>query len=87
VIDTPGFPPGDSLQSLPRDEYLNITPRKPIDHSATEKVAKQPKQPSPTTKRKNPTTSTRQTSAKSKKPVTKAKTQNAKTVKRGVKKR
>ena len=73
VIDTPGFPPGDSLQSLPREEYLNITPRKPIDHPSVEQVGKRPKLQS--AKKKALSTSRPKAVAKNNQPATKAKTQ------------
>ena len=74
VIDTPSFPPGDSLQSLPRDEYLNITPRKPIDRPLVEQAGKKPKPQS--AKSKSPVTSRAKSAMKNKQPATKARTRS-----------
>jgi DinB superfamily len=83
VIDTPGFPAGDSLQSLPRDEYLNITPRKPIDRPSIEKAGKKPKRQS--AKSKTLPTSRKKSVMKNKRPATKVKTQSVKSTRRGSK--
>jgi DinB superfamily len=85
VIDTPGFPPGDSLQSLPRDEYLNITPRKPIDRPSVEQADKKPKRQS--ARNKTPPTSRQKLMVNNKRPATKAKTRRVKSTRRGSKKR